>query len=732
MPRTITTDDTRQQYDAHGEGGGIGEYLLHRAKPHLPPWLAGTGTGLASLPAHYFWSGEPGVTAGLTLASVALTGLTWWAGKSTTQQRRLHSAVTVAAASTWFTAAAIAGPGAGPLGELYFIGAPALALSWNIRQILRKNVEGAGQSADGGFLEKVGLAKTQVLRTEVGPNKASFDLQLPRGELTPDDVSKNLTRIAGALDVSKTAIRIQENPDSASRVMLTVVPLDLLKNTVPCPGPSHPGGSIADPVHVGIYEDGTPAVIYFPGDPEAARNAAHFLVMGMPGSGKSEGGLTALAEVLTRHDVTVWASDPAKAEQTLGPLLPAIDWAALDMPSTKAMIKALTAVIPARTAWLAKYGYKQWVPACAETQSDGSPGMPYLVAWFEEAAKTIRETDDDVFTGLAQEARSAGISLVISMQRASGNQVSTDTRAAFGSSWVHGVRSEGDARFALDDEVLDAGAAPHVWKDKKPGYSYLVANGVPDDRWATPCGTTSPVSTTSTGSSSPSTTRALRSTPSQPGQRPAPPTGPSPAAPAIPYPAPTSRRPPCPTTTATARTRTTTRTATTPARRTTTGARRAWPTRRTTTWRGSSSTRSMNSRRSSRSFSSPPGLRRTNRVRRSAPQKRGPRWRRSSTTSRTRAGTWSARRTSWSTATATAGAVPGSPDRSPSSSSRAVSPRPARSAATGSSPTRKRPDASDASDTPDRPTAPIPRSYVRARGVRRVSDASDTPTGHPP
>ncbi|MGZ9931716.1 plasmid transfer protein TraB [Streptomyces sp. NC-S4] len=486
MPRTTTTDDMRQEYDPHGEGGGIGEYLLHRAKPHLPPWLAGAGTGLASLPAHYFWSGEPGVTAGLTLASVALTGLTWWAGKSTTQQRRLHSAVTVAAASTWFTAAAIAGPGAGPLGELYFIGAPALALSWNIRQILRKNVEGTTTGADGGFLEKVGLAKTQVLRTEVGPNKASFDLQLPRGELTPDDVSRNITRIAGALDVPKTAIRIQENPDSASRVMLTVVPLDLLKNTVPCPGPSHPGGSIADPVHVGIYEDGTPAVIYFPGDPEAARNAAHFLVMGMPGSGKSEGGLTALAEVVTRHDVTVWASDPAKAEQTLGPLLPAIDWAALDMPSTKSMIKALTAVIPARTAWLAKYGYKQWVPACAKTQADGSPGMPYLLAWFEEAAKTIRETDDDVFTGIAQEARSAGISLVISMQRASGNQVSTDTRAAFGSSWVHGVRSEGDARFALDDEILDAGAAPHVWKDKKPGYSYLVANGVPDDRWATP------------------------------------------------------------------------------------------------------------------------------------------------------------------------------------------------------------------------------------------------------
>lgn len=466
-------------------GSGVVEYLLHRAKPHLPPWLAGIGTGLASLPAHYYWHNSAAATAGLTLASVALTGTTWWAGKSTTAQRRLHSAITVAASSTWFTAAAIAGPDAGPLPSLYFMGAPALALTWNIRQILRRNPEGS-TSADGGILEKVGLAKTQVTSSTVAPNKATFDLQLPRGELTQDDVSKALPLLASAMDVSKNAVRVTHDPDSASRVQLTVVPHDLLKNTVPCPGPSHPGGSIADPVHVGIYEDGTEAVMYFPGDPEAGRNAMHLLIMGMTGSGKSEGGLTALAEILTRRDVIVWASDPAKADQTLGPLLPAIDWAALDMKSTKGLIEALNAVIPARTRWLAKYGYKQWVPACAETQADGSPGMPYLIGWFEEAAKTIREIDDDVFTGIAQEARSAGVSLVVSMQRASGNQVSTDTRASLGSSWVYGVRNDRDAQFALDDDVLDAGAAPHTWKDKKPGYCYLVANGIPETFWATP------------------------------------------------------------------------------------------------------------------------------------------------------------------------------------------------------------------------------------------------------
>ncbi|MFG2144259.1 plasmid transfer protein TraB [Streptomyces sp. NPDC048696] len=475
-----------EQLRAATGGGGVIEYLLHRAKPHLPPWLAGIGTGLASLPAHLFWADNAAATAGLTLASVALTSATWWAGKATTQQRRLHSAITVAASSGWFTAAAIAGPGTGPLPGLYFIGAPTLALTWNIRQILRRNPDQTGSSADGGLLEKVGLAKTQVTGSSVAPNKATFDLQLPRGELTHDDVAKALPKLASALDVPPNAVRVVNDPDSASRVQLTVVPRDLLKNTVPCPGPSHPGGSIADPVHVGIYEDGTEPVMYFPGDAAAARNAMHLLVMGMTGSGKSEGAVTALAEILTRRDVIVWASDPAKAEQTLGPLLPAIEWAALDMKSTKAMLAALQAAIPARTKWLAKYGYKQWEPACAEVQADGSPGMPYLIGWFEEAAKTIRETDDDVFTGIGQEARSAGMSLVVSMQRASGNQVSTDTRASLGSTWCFGVRNDRDATFALDDDVLDAGAAPHVWKDKKPGYSYLVANGVPEALWATP------------------------------------------------------------------------------------------------------------------------------------------------------------------------------------------------------------------------------------------------------
>ncbi|GAA2870515.1 plasmid transfer protein TraB [Streptosporangium fragile] len=469
-------------------GGGIGGYLLQRAAPYLPPWLLAAGTGLASLPAHSLWANSAAASAGLTLASAALTATTWWAGKATTPQRRIHSTVTVGAATSWLTAAALAGPATGPLQGMFLIGGPALAVSWNIRQMLRTRPGHDGESGadSGGLLEKVGLAKTLVTGSTVAPNKATFQLQLPPGELTADDVAKAAPRLASALDVAPTAVRVHPDPDSHARAQVTIVPRDLLKTTTVWPGPSAPGGSVAEPVVVGVYEDGTPAVLYFPGDPKQARNAMHLLVMGMTGSGKSEAALVALGELVSRRDVVVWASDPAKADQTLGPLLPALDWAALDMPSTVAMIEAIASAIPERTKWLAKYGYKQWEPACAQVQADGSPGMPYLVCWFEEAAKTIRETDDDAFTGIAQEARSAGISLVVSLQRASGTQISTDTRASLGSSWCFGVRDDRDAGFALPDEALDAGAAPQSWRDKRPGYHYLAANGVPEALWATP------------------------------------------------------------------------------------------------------------------------------------------------------------------------------------------------------------------------------------------------------
>jgi len=482
-----------EQLNGTAGRGDLTGYVLHRAKPYLPPWLGAAALGVASLPAHWQWGNSAAAGVGLTLASVALTGATWWAGRSTTAQRRLHSAITVAAGTSWLTAAALAGPTTGPLADLYLMGAPTLALSWNVRQIMRRNPDATtGESSDKGLLEKVGLARTAIRDVRVEPNRVTVPYELPAGELTHDDATKAIPRMASALDVPATAIRHQPDPDSARKGSFVIVPEDMLKTPTVWPGPAAPGQSVALPLRVGVYDDGSPLEL-------PLLEAIHVLIMGMTGSGKTEGALDVLLELLTRRDVVVWLSDAAKAGQDFQPLLPAMDWAALDMRATGAMVGAVQAAIPARTGWLRDHAYRAWEPAAAEQQTSpahscaasgacGCEGLPYLVVWMEEAAKILREIGEDLFTGIAQEARSAGISLVLSMQRASGYQLSTDTRASLPAALCFGVRGD-DAGFALPEEVLDAGANPAAWGNKRKGYVYLVSAGVDEDLYANPART---------------------------------------------------------------------------------------------------------------------------------------------------------------------------------------------------------------------------------------------------
>ncbi|MFE7596294.1 plasmid transfer protein TraB [Streptomyces sp. NPDC057494] len=484
--------------DARGSGGGtIGRYLLHRAKPHLPPWLGVAGTGVAGALGNLRWADSAAAGVGLTAVSVALTGATWWIGRSSSHQRRLHSAITVAAGSAWLTGACLAGPTAGPLDDLYLMGGPALALSWNVRMVMRRTDDSpATAGGDKGLLEKVGLARAAIGSTKVEPNRVTAQIALEPGEQTTDDVAKVLPRLASALDLPTTALRFMPNADSARRGELVIVPEDMLSEVVEYDGPSRLGGSIAEPLIIGRYDDGSPLMLWLPGDPEQGRNATHLLIAGGTGSGKGDGALNVLTEIVSRTDVNVLLSDP-KSFQDFRPLLPAFDWAEEGGTGTEAMVEALQAAIPARTRWLGAHRYRQWSTAAARRQTDpahscrpdgtacGCEGMAYLVAWFEEAANTLRALGDDAFTGIAQEARAAGVSLIVSLQRPSYDQMSTSTRASLPSVLAFGCdpRDEG---FALPETVLDAGAHPGAWGNRRPGYCYLVSAGVPEDRYPAP------------------------------------------------------------------------------------------------------------------------------------------------------------------------------------------------------------------------------------------------------
>ncbi|WP_371614771.1 plasmid transfer protein TraB [Streptomyces sp. NBC_00454] len=495
----MTSKDVEQRHEdqlkGSSDGGGIKGYLLHRAKPYLPPWLGVGAVGTTSTIGHLVWAEDVGMGIGLTLGSVTLTVATWWAAKTTGRERRIHSAITVAAASAWTTHAVAFGPTPVP----FVVGGVVIALSWNIRQTMRRDPDGARSAAsDGGLMEKIGLAKAKMGQAKVEANRVTVPIALEPGKQTNDDMAKALGNVASALDVPATAIRYLPDPDSARRGELIIVPMDMLADTVRWEevGPSLPGGSITDPLVLGVYDDGQPLMLWLPGDPEQQRNATHLLIAGMTGAGKGDGALNLMTEILSRRDVIFWLSDP-KGFQDFRPLLPAMDWA-VDGNGTETMVEAVVPAIQARTAWLGGHNYRQWCAEAAETQTDpahscrkdrtpcGCPGLPFHVTWFEEAGVSLGLLGDDAFNSIANLARSAGMAIVISLQRASHDQISTTTRDALGGRLCFGVPNATAAGFMLPDAVIDAGAAPERWSNRRPGYCYLVAPGIDDARSSSP------------------------------------------------------------------------------------------------------------------------------------------------------------------------------------------------------------------------------------------------------
>lgn len=460
--------------------------------PHGRPWLAVAGQVPATFLAHAFWADSTAAAIGMTVASGLLTAATWWGAAGTSPARRIHATITTGAATTYLTAATFADPlGATELSVLA-IGGATLAASWNIRKVMRVNVDGtAGEktATETGLLAKsIGKAKL-ALRGEpkVEPNKvtAPYKITAP-GELTNEEISRRLQNIAGELGISPNAIRIRTDPDDASRGEFVFVPKDMLVDGAAWPGPVNAGASVVEPFGIGIYEDGAPEEIWFPADEKTGRNATHFLVAGMNGSAKSTAMTFALIDAMTRRDVIVWGCDPAKGRQTFGPLLPYLDWVEMTLAGGEVMVNTLPDVITARADELGRHGFKNWTPAAFEQL-----GMPYMIVLFEEAAKLFRNGAE--LEAVVEAARSAGITIIVSLQRPSSTTMPTDVREQLGGALCFGVKGSTTADMALPDDVRDAGARPESWENRKPGYHYCVAPGIDEDRYAMPARSWNPI-----------------------------------------------------------------------------------------------------------------------------------------------------------------------------------------------------------------------------------------------
>lgn len=448
----------------------------------LPPWVILGAEAAAGALSHAIWGEPPAVTwaaVGCTLGSTALTALTW----AITHQRRLigrlHATITTAAACGWFTTATITGLDVPAVSGTLFYGGATLALSWNIRTVIRQAT--GDEAGDGGDTlaalfnrarEQAGLRGARVRTAEVTPHKIKGQMQLPPGEKTAEDAIKATDRIESGMQLPPGSVTVARDDDRADRAHITVSDPRAIRQPIPWPGPSHPGQSIDKPLRIGVYQDGDEACWRFVGH--------HLQIMGRTGSGKSIGGAwNIIGEIITRHDAAVFSIDISKDDQTMGPLREGLHRFETTKAGAVELIRALHAAIPQRTKWLADHGYSDWEPGC---------GLTYWYLHIEEIAKLVSEIsaeDEERLGEILKELRSAGGSVILSLQRADYTQIPTLFRSQM-AKMCFGLSDPDDVKYGVSARQRKADVAPHEWEDHYPGMAYLDARGIPSTHFAMP------------------------------------------------------------------------------------------------------------------------------------------------------------------------------------------------------------------------------------------------------
>ncbi|WP_174545756.1 hypothetical protein [Nocardiopsis dassonvillei] len=443
---------------------------------YIRPWIAAPALVPAGFLTHWMW-GDLGWGTGLAAAAIAAAGgvVTYAAhrltGARTWYAHHISTAMT-GGAGAWLALATAFGPER-PLMDVLLIGGAAGAAIANVHLWARGqgSNEATPKKGNGRILAtfeevaaKLNLRNIRARLVSDTEMQQRHELTLDNGE-TAESLQNRNKELASAYGVAPGAIRVIEDQSRADRAELVITKQDVMGKLIPWPGlnPAHVGTSIADhPLHLGTYEDGEPFL-------DQITNR-HSLTVGMAGAGKSVYGKVKMVQVAARRDTFTLAIDLAKGRQTLGPIEGAIGWPAYTKPDARKQLAAVKRAIKARANHLADAGHAQWVPGC---------GLTFLHLLVEEAAEVV---DFDEIVEVARVARSVGIHLELSLQRATWGNLDTDTRANLGDGLCFGVRDHADATFVLPDYVTDAGCDPSRWRKSKPGAVYAAIEHVDVDR----------------------------------------------------------------------------------------------------------------------------------------------------------------------------------------------------------------------------------------------------------
>lgn len=282
---------------------------------------------------------------------------------------------------------------------------------------------------------------------------------------------------------------------------LTVVLVDPLKDRVPYPGLSHPGGSVSDYVDVGLYDDGLPVHAYVFGgtDPETKTKMppTGYAFMGMTRAGKTVTENRLLIDgVITRNDGVILYLNQSKGGQDVQPIIAGVEVCILSdgYHAYRAAFTQVKSIATYRQRQLARYGISAWsADKCYHNPPthtldgtyDPMRPMPAVIVHVGEADAILADTADQA-VWLASKGLSLGLIAGWSMQRWAATSMPTDLRFNIGTSFCFGVGDDYSATFALSEQTIKAGANPGNWKNRYPGKFYVENIGIEENRFPVP------------------------------------------------------------------------------------------------------------------------------------------------------------------------------------------------------------------------------------------------------
>ncbi|GGZ22121.1 hypothetical protein GCM10010300_77320 [Streptomyces olivaceoviridis] len=433
--------------------------------------------------AHVAVSGNP---AALALATLGIAGtgaaLCKFLGHLDSKAKRdkdtvrLHqvNSVAVTAAATLGT---ITGLDTAATASTWAIGGVGLALANNLWSSFHKKGSEKGASRWEKLEAEIGLAKHELKEAKSNGKGTVIATVEGKDGATADELARRIPAMASALKLGKGRITHTVDDDDSSLITMRVQVADLLKEGFPWRGPSAFGASIGDvPIRTGRYEDGEDLLLNLTGQlrdpgPLSNGNVEHAIAMGVNGAGKTQGNQLIITECCTRTEVSVIVIDCSKFQQDFGHVRHGIEWPIDKKDAARRFFKILPTAIEKRTDFLAAKGLSKWEPGC---------GLNFLVVIGEEAADFA--ADNEHYQKILRTARAAGIWILTSIQRATHNNMDTDSRANSPAGLCFGLRDGADAQYCLPDEAIDAGAWPQ-WGNRKPGYHYAAGLGIPEERW---------------------------------------------------------------------------------------------------------------------------------------------------------------------------------------------------------------------------------------------------------